>query len=152
LCNPNFGPIVDYPVYAEAAAGASALDWQAAVQALVDSAVQTVYVSPLVTDPVAWEALAGTKMALITAAPLPENLAERGAVQVRRDPLSAVLDLLPRLLSGEGGFSEGLPVQLVGANEERFSSGRQQRVQETLADLLAGYIDPGVDLLTGDPK
>ena len=152
LCNPNFGPIVDYPVYAEAAAGASAFDWQAAVQALVDSAVQTVYVSPLVTDPSAWEMLAGTQMVLITAAPLPESLAERGVVQVRADPLPAVLDLLPLLLAGEGGFSEALPVQLIGADEDRFSSGRQQRAQEILADLLAGYIDPGVDLLTGDPK
>jgi hypothetical protein len=152
LCNPNFGPIVDYPVYAEAAAGASATDWQAAVQALVDSAVQTVYVSPLVTDPAAWEALAAAEMALISGVPLPEGLAERGVVQVSSNPLPAVLELLPRLLAGEGGFSEALPLRLVGANEERFGSGRQQRAQETLADLLAGYIDPGVDLLTGDSK
>ena len=142
LCNPTYGPIIDYPVYAEAAASASAADWQAAVQALVDSAVETVYVSPLVTDAAAWEALAQTGMALITGTALPAELSQRGVVQVRSDPLPAVLELLPRLLAGEGGIVEPLPVRLVGADEQRFSPGRQARVDEILADLLAGYIDP----------
>lgn len=145
LCNPSFGPIVDYPVYAEAAAGASAADWQAAVQALVDSAVETVYVSPLVTDPAAWEALAGTQMVLITGAPLPADLAARGVVQIRPDPLPAALELLPRLLAGEGGLIFPLPIRFVEVNEERFSPGRQVRAKEILADLLAGYIDTGVE-------
>jgi hypothetical protein len=152
LCLPYYGPIVDYPLYAEAPAGASAAEWQAAVQILADSAVDTLYVSPAVTDSAAWDALAQTDMLLISSAPLPEGMQDRGVVLVRSDPLPAVLALLPKVLAGQGGLVAPLPIKLDQPNPERFSPGRQARAAEILSDLLAGFIDPGVDLLTGDLK
>ncbi len=152
LCLSYYGPVVDYPLYAEATAGASAAEWQAAVQMLVDSAVKTAYVSPAVTDAAAWEALGQTDMVLITGTPLPEAWSGRGVVLVRSDPLPAVLELLPQLLAGQGGWVRPLPIRLEQANPERLSPGRQARAEEILADLLAGYIDPGIDLLTGGLK
>ena len=140
LCLPYYGPIVDYPTYAEAPAGAGSAEWQAAVQVLVDNAVQTVYVAPEVSDPGAWEALRQADVVLLGEKLPSQDLQERWAVSLQTDPSAAVLELVPQLLAGQGGQTISLPLNITGVNEALFSPGKQQRAEEILADLLAGYI------------
>ena len=56
------------------------------------------------------------------------------------------------MLSGQGGLALEGELQLADRNEALFSPGRQLFVERMLGDLLDGYIDTGVDPLTGDPR
>jgi hypothetical protein len=60
------------------------------------------------------------------------------------DPLPQIRELLPELLSGQGGKVLSMPLQISYANPELFSTGRQNYAQIILDDLMAGYIDTGV--------
>jgi len=55
-----------------------------------------------------------------------------------------VEQLWPDLVSGQGGITLPAPIVITDRNEALFSPGRQRIVDETLADLQAGYIATGV--------
>ena len=152
LCSPYHGPSVDYPIYLELPASAGAAEVQSALQRLSDLAVKTVYVVPgsLSGDLAAGLAQAGISV-LGSGAPPPE-LVSSWVASVDADPLPAVLDVLPALLAGQGGQSLEMALSLTNPNLDLFSPGRQERVQEILADLLAGFIDTGVDPVSGEPR
>jgi hypothetical protein len=61
-------------------------------------------------------------------------------------------ELLPGLMNGEGGVVVELPISFTGVNPDLFSPGRQRLTEAMLADLLAGYIDTGVDPATGEAR
>jgi hypothetical protein len=44
------------------------------------------------------------------------------------------------------------PLGFTGTNPDLLSPGRQQLVETMLADLLAGFIDTGVDPQTGESR
>ena len=76
-----------------------------------------------------------------------EAVRARWAVSLRpAEILPVVLELLPDLLNGEAGVKIAMPLTLLDVNPDLFSPGRQRLAQETLDDLLAGFIDTGVDL------
>ena len=68
------------------------------------------------------------------------------------DMLDAVEKAWAGLLDGEGGISLGIPLTMTDKNEELFSPGRQQLVEKLRDELVADYIDTGVDPLTGEPR
>jgi hypothetical protein len=69
-----------------------------------------------------------------------------------QSPLQSLLDLWGKLLSGEGGEEVVLPLGFTGTNPDLLSPGRQRLVETMLADLLAGFIDTGVDPQTGESR
>jgi hypothetical protein len=148
LCLPYHGPTnIDYPVFWDLPAGASPEEVQAALQGLKDLAVATVYLPPGTFNPGLAAPLAESGLQIIGSSAPPPELAASWVVSIQVDPLPAVLDLLPALLGGQGGQSLDLEISLLNPNEDLFSPGRQRRALEILAELQAGYIDPGLDLL-----
>ena len=63
-----------------------------------------------------------------------------------------VSKLLPDLLAGKAGEKVVMPLSLLDVNADLFSPGRQHLAQETLDDLLAGFVDTGVDPATGENR
>ena len=61
-------------------------------------------------------------------------------------------ELLPGLLNGEGSVVVELPLGFTAVNPDLFSPGRQRLTEIMLADLLAGFIDTGVDPATGEAR
>ena len=152
LCLPYHGPTVDYPVFLDLPAGAGPAEIQAAVQGLKDLAVQTVYIVPGSLGSDLTGALAQAGVNVLGAGTPPPELAQQWVASVDSDPLPAILDLLPALLAGQGEQSLEMSLSMTNANQDLFSQGRQERVQEILADLLAGFIDTGVDPASGEPR
>jgi hypothetical protein len=68
------------------------------------------------------------------------------------DPLAQVQAVLPNILAGQGGQNLPLPLEFTQVNPELLSPGKQALVEQVLVDLLAGYIDTGVDLASGEFK
>ena len=151
LCNPYYGPIVDYPLSAERAAAASLEEWQAAVSFLKDKAVQTVYVFPGMDRLEVYEMLAQAGFNIIGGGK-PPQAGIKWAASVEAVPEAAVLDALPDILAGKGGTILSMPYVIQNVDEALFSTGKQQRAMEILADLINGFIDTGVDALTGENR
>ena len=152
LCLPYHGPSVDYPLYQELPSGASVQEAQLAVQALSDQAVKTIYLPAGVLTAELVPILAQLKANLIGSGAPPAELAPQWAVTIQSDPLPGILEVLPLLLAGQGGHTRELALLLSDVNPDLLSEGRQARAQEILADLLDGYIDTGVDPLSGESR
>ena len=151
LCQAYHGPIFDYPLYVEIPSGASQAEWQAAVDALIGKAVQTVYVFPGAGEPGMLEALAGAGIKIISNGTPPENLRSHWVASLDGEPIPLILRHLPDLLEGKG-FAESMPVVMREVNPDLFSPGRQALAEKIRNDLLSGAIDTGVDLLTGEVR
>jgi hypothetical protein len=152
LCLPYHGPSVDYPVYLDLPVGASLAEIQAAVQNIKDLAVKTVYVVPGSFSSDLSNALAQAEIKVLGAEAPPPELVSHWVATIQTDPLPAVLQALPGLLAGQGGQTLPVTLGMAHVNADLFSPGRQERAQEILSDLLAGFIDTGVDPSTGEPR
>ncbi len=151
LCRPANPPFVQYPVYAQLAIGASQSEEQNAVDTLISQGVETVYVTPAATSEALLGYLAEKGMHIIGSSPPPQAVRENWIATVTTDWTVTVKDAWPSLLNGTGGQALGAPVVIEDANSALFSSGRQQLVDDTLNEMLAGRIDTGVDPQTGKP-
>jgi hypothetical protein len=152
LCNQSYPPFYDYPRYVELPGSASSAEWQAAANHMIDYFVETVYVAPGAGDPAMLATLAAAGIKLIGSGLPAEAIQANWILSFSSDPLAQVQAVLPQILAGEGGQNLPLPLELTQVNPDLLSPGKQTLVEQVLADLLAGYIDTGVDLVTGENK
>ena len=149
LCRPAYPPFIQYPVFVDFPPGG---DPQVVVDALVGNAVKTAYVPPGVVDVALLEALAQAGIQLIGNGEPPPQIANQWVASIGMDEMGSVRQIWPRLLAGEGGLNLSMPLSLGERNAALFSPGRQRLVDRVLTDLLAGYVDSGVDPQTGDMR
>jgi len=153
LCLQAYPPFYDYPTVVNLPATASAAEWREIGNFMVDHMVQTVYVVPGAGDAGMFEVLSQANVNLIGQSMPSEGLRPHWAVSLRpAEILPVVLKLLPDLLDGKAGVKVAMPLTFLDVNPDLFSPGRQRLAQETLDDLLAGFIDTGVDLATGEGR
>jgi len=150
LCNPFYGPIVDYPVYVELPAASSSAEWQAAAGQLIAQSVKTIYLPPNVNDAGLLTYLADNGVAVITGYAPPAQPGKNHLVSILPDE-QALLALPASILGGQAGSQVDLPLTLANVGE-KFGLGRQRLAQQTLDDLQAGFIDTGVDPATGEKR
>jgi hypothetical protein len=150
LCRPAYPPFVQYPQFVELTAGAGQAEAQTAVDAMIGNAVKTVYLAPGVGDELLIQSLAQAGVTLISSGTPPAQIQSNWAAVIRVDELSALRQIWRRLLNGEGGIQMSAPLMLSDVNRNLFSMGRQLLVEKMLADLLAGFIDTGVNPQTGE--
>jgi hypothetical protein len=152
LCRPAYPPFYSYPLYIELPAEASSAEWQAAADYLIDRQVEMVYVYPDAGDDGTLRYLAQAGIKLISSRLPPDDLRPSWVASLGSDLLAAVLEILPQLLEGNAEAIYPLPLEILQVNSDLFSPGRQRLANEILGDLLAGYIDPGVDPANGEPR
>jgi len=155
LCLPVYPPFPNrgYPVQVGLTEGAGAEDWQAAIDALTTWQVETVFVYPSVADEQLLSDLAGAGINLIVAGPPADTWREHWVASLgSQDAMQSLPGLWAKLLVGKGGEEVRLPLGFTGTNPDLLSPGRQRLVEAMLADLLAGFIDTGVDPQTGESR
>ena len=152
LCNPLYAPFYDYPLYIELPAGASSAEWLAIASYMVDHYVQMVYVYPGAGDQAMLNFLAQSGIDILSSGVPSETLRPNWVASLNTDVLALVQSLIPDLLQGSGGRDLPLPVAITEINPELLSPGKQALANKLLEELQAGYIDPGVDLATGEFK
>jgi hypothetical protein len=150
LCSPVYPPYYKYPLFAGLAGGASQAEQEAAADTLLNNGIQTVYVFPDAGDVTLLEYLAKSSANLIGGVLPPSGMENQWVATIQTDVSSAIEQAWPGIISGHGGMSVELPIILTNVNSNLISSGRQRLVEKILADLMAGYIDTGVDPLTGE--
>jgi hypothetical protein len=146
LCRQTYPPYFNYPLFAEAPAASSPVEWQSTADGLVEKAVRAVYVSPEAGDQTLFAYLAEAGVNLIGEGPPPAAIRDRWIASIRGDYIKALGEAWPDLLAAEGGLSFSASLHLADVNDELFSPGRQRLVEELLNDLLMGLIVTGVDL------
>jgi len=152
LCQAYHGPIFDYPLYVEIPSNASQADWQAAVDALVSQAVNTVYVFPRAGQDDLLRALAQAGINIISSETPPEDIKAHWIASITTDPVAPILEHLPDLLAGKGGIDMTAPLVIREVNPALFSPGRQSLAEKIREDMLEGVIDTGVDPQTGETR
>jgi hypothetical protein len=150
LCQPAYPPFYGYPLYGELPVTATAVEWQEIANYMLDHGAQTVYIVPGAGDAAMLSQLSQAGVKLIGSGEPPSGLEASWVLSLQTDPSPQILGLIPDLLAGRGGQDLQPPLEMVAINPELFSPGRQQLAQAILADLLAGFIDTGVDPLTGE--
>jgi hypothetical protein len=149
LCRPAYPPFIQYPVLLDLP---SSGDQQAVVNTLVGNAVKTVYLAPGVGDAALLDGLAQAGIRIIGSGALPPQVKDQWVASISLDEMGTVRQIFPRLVAGEGGLNLSTPLSLGERNEALFSQGRQRLVDKMLTDLLAGYVDSGVDPQTGEMR
>jgi len=152
LCRPIHSPFYAYPLYFELPSTATSAEWQEAANYMVDHYVQTVYVYPGAGDEAMLSSLAAAGVNIISSGEPPETASENWVVSLTTDPLPLIQSQVEGLLNGtiSGGQSLAVPIQFTNINPALFTLGKQRLAEQILSDLLAGYIDTGVDLTTGE--
>lgn len=152
LCRPSNPPYIEYPQFFDLSSGAGGADVLAAADYLIGNAVQTVYMFPGAGDEALLEYLAGEGVILIGGVEPPASLGDHWVASILPDWITPVREVWPRLLAGDGNNSLDIVIVINNRNPTLFSPGRQRLVDQTLSELLAGYIDTGIDPISGDPR
>ncbi len=151
LCRPAFPPFVQYPITAEITSTAAESELTSAVDAMVANAVETVYIAPYTSADFIANTLAQTGANLIGGMNPPPGLESQWIASILPDQSSAIMQVWPALVEGQGGQQVDAPIVLKNVNPTLLSPGRQRLVEKTLSELLAGFISTGVDPQTGEP-
>jgi len=152
LCRPAYPPFVQYPDYYEVPSAASQVDKQAAADYLIGQGVKTVYVYPPLADEALFSYLAQAGVNLIGSGAPPASVQNNWITSIEVNWASAMQDAWTNWIIGEASGEGSSALTLSYQNPNLFSPGRQNLAEKILADLVAGYIDSGVDPLTGEAR
>jgi hypothetical protein len=119
---------------------------------LITNAVATVYVAPGAGDASLLTYLVQAGVNVIGSGTPVAEAQDRWVASIHSDWVGAVRLIWPQLMNGQGGINQDGLLLLTDCNDSLFSPGRQHFVEQMLADLSAGYIDTGIDPLTGQER
>lgn len=151
LCRPVSPPYHQYPVYAEVPIGADDSEQRSVVDILLGQAVQSVYVF-LPEDGEAILSYLGEKGIHVIGVSEPlVGMEAQWVATVRADWAEALRRAWENFLNHGEGIDIEPPVVILNPNSLLFTPGRQQFVEKVVDELLQGWIDTGVDPLSGEP-
>jgi len=148
LCRQAYPPFHSYPLGIEASSSEIA-PVQEAINTLSDLDVDTIYLSPELSAAASEEMLEGPGLGFVGGESPENDLGEKWIATVRAAPELAIAEIWDRVWMGEGGGTVSMPIIIEDINPERLTLGRESWMQEILQDLIDGYIDTGVDPITG---
>jgi len=144
LCRPAYPPYNQYPMTVELPLSSSQDQQIAVADALINSAVETVYIAPGTGSSELFEYFVDHGIKLIGAELPPLPIQDHWIVTIRTDLKDTLEQNWENLLSGQSGYNLGSPLVLMDINESLFSPGKQEYVNRLFEDLLNGFIDTGV--------
>jgi hypothetical protein len=143
--NPYFTqPFYNYPVSQLMQADTSPDQYPANAEVLLRYLARVAYVYPPVATPDVWSHLAQYGTLLVGETFPGEDVRANWIVSIQPDPVSAIQSLFPQLVAGNGGQVVETPLELNDINPDLLTEGKLRPVQEVLAGLQNGTIDPGV--------
>jgi len=148
LCRQAYPPFHSYPLGVEASTS-EITAVQDAINTLSNLDVDTIFLSPELSAAASAEMLEGSDLSYIGGESPGEDLGGKWLATVRAAPELAIEEIWDNVWMGDGGGTVSMPVIIEDINSERLTPGREAWVQEILQDLIDGYIDTGVDPITG---
>lgn len=145
LCRPSYAPFYEYPLYFELGADADTTAWRMAADYMIQRMVETVYVVPGAGDDAMLQYLAEKGVNIVAGeAPL-ADIQDNWVVSLEFNLIETFVDTWAAFISGPGVEAVTIPMQFTHINPDLFSQGKQRLAIQVLDDVLAGYIDLGVE-------
>jgi hypothetical protein len=152
LCRPAYPPFIAYPIIVNVPTSANDADYLTAVDSLVNANVKVVFIPSWISSDTLYQKLAEAGILVIGSGAPPPGLENFWVASIEPDLIAGIEQIGLGWLEGEGLFQVNVPYRFTRANAEYFSLGRQNMVGILQDDLQSGYIDTGVDPVTGEPR
>ena len=152
LCRPAFPPFVLYPTFSDVPSAADESAWQAAAQALLGEAVQTVYIYTAADSPSLRQNLTEAGITLITGPTGEAGIQPNVIARIVPNPAAAVELVWPEMLNGMAGRTIAMPIAVQDINPDLMSQGRLVHITGIIDDLINGVTDTGIDPQTAEPR
>lgn len=139
-CYSRYAPVYGYPIIAYGEPETTADEWPNVGRYMLGQYVETIFVSPEVKSEQLLRYLAQEDARIIgTGAPL-NDLSAQWVASLEFDIFQGFQDYWPEFAAGADGQLVDVPMAITHVNPELLSPGRQQFVEQMLADVRAGYI------------
>jgi hypothetical protein len=145
LCNPAFAPFYSYPLHIEIPLDAPEGQYPAYADVLDRYMVEVAFVYPDIATPDLLDFLYQEDILIIGESLPYEELRPDWIVGIQPEVISAIQKLFPDLAAGRGGQDIATPLRLTDINPDLLGAGKLRLVEEVLADLQDGFIDPLVN-------
>jgi hypothetical protein len=145
-CLPYYSPLVEFPVVSAQPSASDETTWASDAAALGDYFLSSVFIDPAaanisVANAVSAKPIDMESVTFISTTDVPDNGITWDAL-LAADYVPSVKNMLPLLLSGQGGNQADATIILTAVNTEEISPARQDLFNQTAADLAAGKIEP----------
>jgi hypothetical protein len=148
-CRPSFPPYTSYPTALNLESPGT--PWESGIGDLLQKAVKVVYIYPEIDNPELREYLALEAVAMIGGdGHIEGEIQDYWVASIRTDPSQALTEIWESLLGGEGGISLPMPLIFEDINRAWLSEGKERLAMATIQDIYDGFLDTGIDPLTGE--
>jgi hypothetical protein len=139
-CYARYAPVYGYPIIAYGEPETTADEWPGVGRYMLGQYVETIFVSPEVKSEQLLRYLAQEEVEIIGTGATPSDLSARWVASLEYDIFQEFQDYWPEFVAGAEGQLVEVPLVITHVNPELLSPGRQQFVEQMLADVQAGYI------------
>ena len=146
-CNPFYAPLVDLPLVAAEPAAADNNTLMTATASLTANWLSSAFIDPafvtasevtsMNTQAFNWDSVA-----LLSNDQAPQDSGANWAALLSTDTAASLKQLLPQLLTGQGGITLNAQVTLTSINADIVTPGKQALFNRVAADLAANKIIP----------
>lgn len=143
LCLSAYPPFQNYPIIYSLSADPSEEEWMNASDFLLSYSVETILIYSYHPSLSALQYLINKGIILFGIQEPPQELDSGWASAIRFVPEALIQEHWGDLSDGTGGWMDEIPIQFDNINAELFSTGRQRWVNDTLTELLGGFIEAG---------
>ena len=139
-CYSRYAPVYGYPIIAYGEPETTADEWPGVGRYMLGQYVDTIFISPEVHSDQLLRYLAQEEVEIIgTGAPL-EDISTQWVCSLEFDMYQAFEDYWPEFASGAEGTQINVPLAITHVNPDLLSPGRQQFIEQMLADVSSGYM------------
>ena len=141
VCVPTYPPFLEYPLYFELNAGASAAEWQAAADSLLQRDVEIIYLAPGVGDENLMRYIAQAGALLIGVDTPPDDLRAFWVASLTYSPLDAYYQFWPEFIAGANGQIVDVPISIRDSAPNLLSAGRLHMLEIMIDEVQTGMIE-----------
>ena len=142
LCRATYPPFAAYPLVVTTAAEPGPNQIAVVQQALEAAGVGTVYLAPPLGQSQLASALLELGLGVVLTSAAADSPADGVVAIIRPAPELALQSFWNDWLAGDSEASYSVPLAIADRNPNRLSDSRLRLVEQVLADLQAGYIQP----------
>ena len=143
-CAPYYAPITMFPLFAFETDGSPASLWLNDANNMSQYWLSVVYISPSAVSPDVIAALASRTytdaVTFISTTAAPQDGSVKWAALLDADYATPLKDMLPKLLTGQGGLSADAQITLTSVDTTVISQARLDLFNKTAAELSSGQV------------
>jgi hypothetical protein len=151
VCYARYAPVYGYPIITFGEPEIAPDEWTGVGRYMLNLYVETIFVSPEVSSEPLLRYLAQEEVEMIGTGPPLNDIRHQWVCSLDFDSLQAFSTFWPEFVAGVDGRLVPVDLQIAHVNPELLSPGRQSFVEGMLENVLAGYVDYGLDISVNNP-